>query len=106
MTEAPLVSLPFIEASLVETNTGKACRWHGKAARCRWRARRGLSSARAHEMATKIMLAAGVVKWMLDLAACMQRTTTADVAWQLSVWRGTTSEGSTCSTIIVGRLGL
>ena len=37
---------------------------------------------------------------------CLQRTAAAGVAWQLSVRRGTASEGGACSTNIVGRLGL
>ena len=38
--------------------------------------------------------------WLLPVAAV------ADIAWQLSVWCGTASKGGTCSTNIVGWLGL
>jgi hypothetical protein len=39
-------------------------------------------------------------------SGCLQRNAAVDIAWQLSVQRGTASEGGACGTIIVGRLGL
>jgi len=77
-------------------------RWLGGTAWCRWRARRGLpSSCGGNQNHT-----CGRGCRMDVRSGCLQRTAAVDIAWQLSVRRGTASEGGACGTIIVGRLGL
>ena len=73
-----------------------------RAAWCRWRAPRGCLALVA---ATKIILAAGGCHMGVG-SGCLQRTAAVDIACQLSVRRGTASEGGACDTIIEGRLGL
>ena len=60
---------------------------------------------RALAVTTKIILSAGGCHVVVGYG-CLQWIAAADIAWQLSVRRGTASEGGACSTIIVGRLGL
>jgi len=55
--------------------------------------------------ATKIILAVGGCH--MDVGSgCLQRTAVVDIAWQLSMRRGTASDDGACITITVGRLGL
>ena len=60
---------------------------------------------RARAAVTKFMLVPG--DHHMDVGFCyFQWTAVADIAWQLSVRCGTASKGGTCSTNIVGWLGL
>ena len=61
----------FLEASLVETHLGQFMEdspvaWHG----CTVQSGKLKGGCRAQAVATEIMLVAGVVAWMLVLAAC------------------------------------
>jgi hypothetical protein len=92
----------FLEASLVETHLGQMVEglpvaWQGGSLQ----SGELEGGCRAHAAVIKILLAAG--GHHMDVSfGCLQRTAAAGVARQLSVRRGTTSEGGTCSTNIVG----
>ena len=95
----------LLEGALVEIHLGQAVeghRWLGGTAWCRWRARRGLPSScgdnHNHTSGWGCHMDVG--------SGCLQRTAVVDIAWQLSVRRGTASVGGACGTIIVGQLGL
>ena len=60
---------------------------------------------RAHAAATNVVLATGGLPHVCRVG-CLQRTAAAGTALQLSVRRGTASEGGACGNDKVGRLGL
>ena len=80
----------------------KAFRWFGG-----WLGAGGELQGRclAFVVATKIILAAGGCHMGVG-SGCLQRTAAVDIAWQLSVRRGTASEGGACGNDKVGRLDL